>query len=422
MVALAQADPEIAALLERERVRQNTTIQLIPSQSTVGEAILETQGSIFTNLAIEGYPGRRYFPGCDLADDVERLAIERAKALFGAEHANVQPHSGVNANIAVYLAALEPGDTVLGMSLSHGGHLSHGYELSLSGRFYRFVPYYVDRITEQIDYDAVRELAHREHPKMIVAGGSAYPRIIDFARFREICDEVQASLMVDQAHIGGLVAAGLHPSPVPHADFVTGTTYKTLGGGKGAYILCKAAYAQEIDRGVFPGVQGSFGPHTLAAKAVTFKMAMTETFRAIQRRILANARQLADRLQAAGWRIVAGGTDTHLFLVDVGSRGLTGQRAEEALKAVGIYVNRNLIPFDERPALVASGIRVGTPAVTFRGFGEAEIGEVAEIMLAVLNRPGDETLRQWARARVEAICRRFPVYGYEPEPTNSRII
>jgi glycine hydroxymethyltransferase len=378
---------------------------------------LRTQGAIFTNLAIEGYPGRRYFPGCDLADDVERLAIERAKTLFGAEHANVQPHSGVNANIAVYLAALEPGDTVLGMSLSHGGHLSHGYNLSLSGQFYRFVPYSVNHATEQIDYTAVRDLAQRERPKMIVAGGSAYPRIIDFARLREICDEIQALLMVDQAHIGGLVAAGVHPSPVPHADLVTGTTYKTLGGGKGGYILCRAAYRREIDRSVFPGVQGSFGPHTLAAKAVTFKMAMTETFRATQHRILSNARHLVDRLQAAGWRIVTGGTDTHLFLVDVGSRGLTGQQAEEALEAVGIYVNRNLIPFDERPPLVASGIRVGTPAVTFRGFGEAEMDQVAEIILAVLDQPEDEPVREWGRTRVQAICGRFPIYGYAPDPT-----
>jgi glycine hydroxymethyltransferase len=413
MTGLTKTDPEIATLLERERVRQNRTIQLIPSQSTVDEVILATQGSILTNLTVEGYPGRRYLPGCELADDIERLAIERAKALFGAEHANVQPHSGVNANIAVYLSTLEPGDTVLGMSLSHGGHLSHGHKLSLSGRIYRFLPYYVDRATEQIDYDLVRELARHERPRMIVVGGSAYSRIIDFARFREICDEVEALLMVDQAHIGGLVAAGLHPSPVPHADYVTGTTYKTMGGGKGAYILCKAAHAQGIDRSVFPGVQGSFGPHTLAAKAVTFKMAMSEAFRRTQRRIVSNARQLAGRLQAAGWRVVAGGTDTHLFLLDVGSRNLTGKRAEEALQGVGIYVNRNLIPFDKRPPLVASGIRVGTPSVTFRGFGEAEMDELAEIMLSVLDRPGDEALRELARERVESIGRRFPLYGYD---------
>ncbi len=410
-IPLSRADPEIAALLERERVRQNTTIRLIPSQSLVGEAILETQGSILTNLTVEGYPGRRYFPGCDLVDRIEELAVERAKSLFGAEHANVQPHSGVNANIAVYLAALEPGDTVLGLTLGHGGHLSHGYKLSLSGRFYRFVPYHVDRTTEQIDYEAVRALAHRERPRMIVVGGSAYSRTLDFARFRQICDEVGALLMVDQAHIGGLVAAGLHPSPVPHADFVTGTTYKTLGGGKGAYILCRAAYAQAVDRSVFPGVQGSFGPHTLAAKAVTFKIAMTETFRATQRRIVANARRLADRLQSAGWRIVAGGTDTHLFLVDVGSRGLTGRQAEEALAAVGIYVNRNLIPFDPHPPLVASGIRVGTPVVTFRGFGPAEMDTVADVMLAVLEHPQDQRRREWARTQVQALCQKFPVYA-----------
>ena len=393
MPILTEIDPEIAALLERERIRQNTTIQLIPSQSTVSEAILAAQGSLLTNLAVEGYPGRRYFPGNEQADAVERLAIERAKALFGAEHANVQPHSGVNANTAVYLAALEPGDAVLGMALSHGGHLSHGYRLSLSGRFYRFTPFHVDRVTEQIDYGAVADLARRTKPRMIVVGGSAYSRTLDFARFREICDQVGALLLVDQAHIGGLVAAGLHPSPVPHADFVTGTTYKTLGGAKGGYILCRAAHAQAIDRSVFPGVQGSFGPHTIAAKAVTFQMAMMPEFRAIQQRISCNAQRLAARLQAAGWRIVAGGTDTHLFLVDVASRGLTGQQAEGALEAAGICVNRNLIPYDPRPPLVASGIRIGTPAITFRGFDLDEIDELAGILVAVLEHPADEAVR-----------------------------
>ena len=413
MDRLAQIDPEVAALLASEGLRQNETLQLIPSQSLVDEAILAAQGSILTNLTVEGYPGQRYFPGCEVADAVERLAIERARALFGAEHANVQPHSGVNANLAVYLAALEPGDTVLGLSLRHGGHLSHGYDLSLSGRTYRFLPYPVARDTEQIDYDALRDLARRERPRMIVAGGSAYARTLDFARFRTVCDEVEALLLVDQAHIGGLVAAGLHPSPVPHADFVTGTTYKTLGGGKGAYILCKAAHAGAIDRAVFPGMQGSFGPHTVAAKAVTFQMAMTENFCARQRQIVANARHLAGRLQAAGWRIVAGGTDTHLFLVDVGGQGLTGQQAEAALAAVGIYVNRNLIPFDARPPLVASGIRVGTPAVTFRGFGREEMDAVADIMLRVLGRPEDGAMREAARRQVAALCGRYPVYGGE---------
>ena len=366
MPILTETDPQIAAILERERIRQNNTIQLIPSQSTVSEAILVAQGSVLTNLAVEGYPGRRYFPGCQQADAVERLAIERAKALFGAAHANVQPHSGVNANTAVYFAALEPGDAVLGMALSHGGHLSHGYRLSLSGCFFRFTPFHVDRATERVDYDAVADLARRTKARMIVVGGSAYSRTLDFARFREICDQVGALLLVDQAHIGGLVAAGLHPSPVPHADFVTGTTYKTLGGAKGGYVLCRAAHAQAIDRAVFPGVQGSFGPHTIAAKAVTFWMAMTPEFKATQQRIVANAQHLATRLQAAGWRIVAGGTDTHLFLVDVGGRGLTGQQAERALEAAGICVNRNLIPYDPQPPLVASGFRIGTPAITFR--------------------------------------------------------
>jgi glycine hydroxymethyltransferase len=407
---LTEIDPEIAAVLERERIRQNTTIQLIPSQSTVDEAILAAQGSLLTNLTVEGYPGRRYFPGCEQADAVERLAIERAKALFGAEHANVQPHAGVNANTAVYLAALEPGDAVLGMALSDGGHLSHGYHLSLSGRFYRFTPFHVDRTTEQIDYSAVADLARRTNPRMIVVGGSAYSRTLDFARFRKICDQVGALLLVDQAHIGGLVAAGLHPSPMPHADFVTGTTYKTLGGAKGGYILCRAAHAQAIDRSVFPGIQGSFGPHTIAAKAITFRMAMMPEFHAIQQRIVANAQRLAARLQAAGWRIVAGGTDTHLFLVDVASRGLTGQQAEGALEAVGIFVNRNVIPYDPQPPLIASGIRIGTPAVTFRGFDLGEIDELAEILLAVLEHPADDGVREMARGQVHALCARFPIY------------
>jgi glycine hydroxymethyltransferase len=410
MSILTEIDPEIAALLERERIRQNTTIQLIPSQSTVAEAILAAQGSVLTNLTVEGYPDRRYFPGCEQANAIERLAIERAKVLFGAEHANVQPHSGVNANIAVYLAALESGDDVLGMALSHGGHLSHGYHLSLSGRFYRFTPFHVDRVTEQIDYDTVADLARCTKTRMIVVGGSAYSRTLDFARFREICDQIGALLLVDQAHIGGLVAAGLHPSPVPYADFVTGTTYKTLGGAKGGYILCLAAHAQAIDRSVFPGVQGSFGPHTIAAKAVTFQIAMTPEFRAIQQRIVANAQHLAARLQAAGWRIVAGGTDTHLFLVDVASRGLTGQQAEGALEAAGIYVNRNLIPYDPRPPLVASGIRIGTPAITFRGFDLDEIDELAGILVAVLEHPADEAVRGRARGQVRALCGRFPIY------------
>jgi glycine hydroxymethyltransferase len=407
---LTDIDPEIAAILERERIRQNTAIQLIPSQSTVPEAILDAQGSLLTNLTVEGYPGRRYFPGCEQADAVERLAIERAKALFGAEHANVQPHSGVNANTAVYLAALEPGDVVLGMALSHGGHLSHGYRLSLSGRFYRFTPFHVDRVTEQIDYDVVADLARQTKPRMIVAGGSAYSRALDFARFRDICDQVGALLMVDQAHIGGLVAAGLHPSPVPHADFVTGTTYKTLGGAKGGYILCRSVHAQAIDRSVFPGVQGSFGPHTVAAKAITFQLAMTPEFHAIQQRIVANAQRLAARLQSAGWRIVAGGTDTHLFLVDVASRGLTGRQAEGALEAVGICVNRNTIPYDPRPPLVASGIRIGTPAITFRGFDLDEIDELAGTLVAVLEHPADEAVRGTARGQVRALCARFPLY------------
>jgi glycine hydroxymethyltransferase len=297
------------------------------------------------------------------------------------------------------------------MALSHGGHLSHGHRLSLSGRFYQFMPFGVDRISERIDYGAVAELARSAKPRMIVVGGSAYSRRLDFARFREICDEVGALLLVDQAHIGGLVAAGLHPSPVAHADFVTGTTYKTLGGAKGGYVLCRATHAQAIDRAVFPGVQGSFGPHTIAAKAVTFQMAMTPEFRAIQQRIVGNARRLAERLQAASWRIVAGGTDTHLFLVDVASRGLTGEQAEGALEAVGICVNRNLIPYDPQPPLVASGIRIGTPAVTFRGFDLDEIDKLVGILVAVLEHPADEVVRGRAREQVRALCARFPIYG-----------
>jgi glycine hydroxymethyltransferase len=409
-------DPQVADILHRELVRQNNTLQLIPSQSTVDEAILIAQGSIFTNLAIEGYPGRRYFPGAELVDQVEQLAIERAKELFGAEHANVQPHSGVNANMAVYSAVLEGGDTVLSMSLKQGGHLSHGYELSLTGRIYRFVNYSVDRSTEQIDYVALCELAQRERPKMIVAGGSAYPRIIDFARLREICDQVNAKLMVDMAHFGGLVAGRVHPSPIPYADFVSGTAYKTLGGSKGGYILCRREFAKQIDRSVFPGLQGSFGPQFLAGKAVTFKLALSEGFHEIQKRTVDNARRLARHFQQAGWRLVAGGTDTHLLVVDVGSRGLTGQQAEKALSAVGIYVNRNLIPFDERPPLVASGIRIGTPAITNRGFAESQIDSVAEIMLSVLEDSENERLRDEARHKVRVLCQQFPIYGFQFGP------
>ncbi len=408
--SLAETDPEIAQILRDEACRQAEGLELIASENFVSEAVLEAMGSVLTNKYAEGYPGRRYYGGCEHVDRAEQLAIDRARELFGAEHANVQPHSGAQANMAVYLTALQPGDTVLGMDLSHGGHLTHGHPLNFSGRTYRFIPYGVSRETETIDYDALAELARQHRPKMIVAGASAYPRTIDFARLAEIAREVQALLFVDMAHIAGLVAAGLHPSPVPYADFVSSTTHKTLRGPRGGLILCKQQYAKELDRVVFPGVQGGPLEHIIAAKAVCFKEALEPEFRAYQAQVLANARALAAALARRGFRIVSGGTDTHLFLVDLVPRKITGLEAQQALERAGITVNRNAIPFDPYPPYKAGGLRIGTPAVTTRGMGEAEMEVIAGWIAEVLERPDDEAVARRIREQVRELTARFPLY------------
>ncbi|MBO8141810.1 MAG: serine hydroxymethyltransferase [Firmicutes bacterium] len=409
---LRAVDPEIAEAIEGERRRQNTHIELIASENFVSEAVLAAQGSVMTNKYAEGYPGRRYYGGCQFVDVAERLAIERAKELFGAEHVNVQPHSGSQANQAVYFAALEPGDTVMGMALPHGGHLTHGHPVNLSGRWFRFVEYGVDPETERIDYDALAARAREVRPKMIVAGASAYPRIIDFERLRAICDEVGAVLFVDMAHIAGLVAAGLHPSPIPYAEYVTTTTHKTLRGPRGGLIFCKAELAKTIDRAVFPGVQGGPLMHVIAAKAVALKEALTPEFRAYQAQVVKNAKALAQALAERGYRLISGGTDNHLMLVDVKkSRGLTGKDAETALDAVGITVNKNTVPFDTEKPAVASGLRLGTPAVTTRGMKEQEMEEIASIIDRVLSSPGDEAVMAESRERVRKLCSAYPLYG-----------
>ncbi|MFS8582412.1 MAG: serine hydroxymethyltransferase, partial [Limnochordales bacterium] len=395
---LRAVDPETAAAVEAERRRQNTHIELIASENFVSEAVLAAQGSVLTNKYAEGYPGRRYYGGCEHVDVVETLAIQRAKELFGAEHVNVQPHSGSQANQAVYFAALNPGDKVMGMKLPHGGHLTHGHPINLSGKWFDFEHYGVDKETERIDYDAVAEQARRVRPKMIVAGGSAYPRIIDFERLRQICDEVGALLFVDMAHFAGLVAAGLHPNPIPYADFVSTTTHKTLRGPRGGMVFSKAEHAKALDRAVFPGVQGGPLMHVIAAKAVALKEALSPGFKEYQRRVVENARVLAEALQERGFRIVSGGTDTHLLLVDVkASRGLTGQAAEKVLDSVGITVNKNTIPFDEEPPMVTSGLRLGSPAATTRGMGPEEMRAIAGIIDDVLSAPEDERVLNSAR-------------------------
>jgi len=407
---LRKQDPQVAEAIERELKRQQHNIELIASENFVSRAVLEAMGTVLTNKYAEGYPGRRYYGGCEHVDVVEELARERAKQLFGAEHANVQPHSGAQANMAVYHALLEPGDTVLGMNLSHGGHLTHGSPVNFSGALYNFVAYGVDPETHRIDYDEVRKLAHAHKPKLIVAGASAYPRIIDFAKMREIADEVGAYLMVDMAHIAGLVAAGLHPSPVPYAHVVTTTTHKTLRGPRGGLILCRADLAKAIDKAVFPGIQGGPLMHIIAAKAVALGEALKPSFRDYAARIVANAKKLAEALLARGFVLISGGTDNHLILVDVRNLGLTGKRAEAFLDEVGITVNKNTIPYDPESPFVTSGIRIGTPAVTTRGFDEAAMVEIADIMAAVLKNPDDAAVKAEARARVKALCERFPLY------------
>ncbi|HXH06448.1 MAG TPA: serine hydroxymethyltransferase [Vicinamibacterales bacterium] len=410
---LAEVDPDIARAIRDEIHRQNSGLELIASENFVSAAVLEAAGSVLTNKYAEGYPGRRYYGGCEFVDVAESLAIERAKRLFGAEHANVQPHSGAQANMAVYFTLLRPGDTVLGMNLAHGGHLTHGHPLNFSGKLYNIVPYGVRAEDERIDYDELARLAREHRPKMIMVGASAYPRVIEFEPIRRAADEVGAAVVVDIAHIAGLVAAGLHPNPVPYADFITSTTHKTLRGPRGGLILCRERYAKDLDKALFPGVQGGPLMHIIAAKAVCFKEALEPEFRDYQRQIVVNAARLADGLARAGFRLVSGGTDTHLMLVDVAARGLTGKVAEAALGRAGITVNKNAIPFDRHPPMVASGIRLGTPAVTTRGMREPEMDLIAGLIARVLDAPDDERVAASVRAEVEALCRTFPLY---PEP------
>ncbi|HEX4952203.1 MAG TPA: serine hydroxymethyltransferase [Thermoanaerobaculia bacterium] len=410
MSPLATVDPEVAQAIDNETARQNRGLELIASENFVSRAVLEAVGCVMTNKYAEGYPGKRYYGGCEHVDVVERLAIERAKALFGAEHANVQPHSGTSANMAVYFAMLRPGDTLMGLDLACGGHLSHGHRLSYSGRDFQVVAYGVDRETERLDYDEVARIAREHRPRIIVCGASAYSRVIDFARFRAIADEVGAYLLADIAHIAGLVAAGLHPSPVPHAHFVTSTTHKTLRGPRAGLILCQEEFAKDIDRAVFPGLQGGPLMHVIAGKAVAFKEALSPDFAAYQRQIQVNARRLSERLAGKGLRIVSGGTDNHVFLLDVRSVGLTGKVAEKALELAGITTNKNTIPFDPNPPLVASGIRIGTPAVTTRGMKEAEMDTVGDLIASALASAQGEATLERIHGDVRALCDRFPLY------------
>lgn len=410
MSFLQQHDEEVYAAIQKELGRQRSKIELIASENFVSEAVMEAQGSVLTNKYAEGYPGKRYYGGCEYVDIVENLARERAKKIFGAEHANVQPHSGAQANMAVYFTVLEHGDTVLGMNLSHGGHLTHGSPVNFSGIQYNFVEYGVDKETHVINYDEVRQKALEHKPKLIVAGASAYPRIIDFKKFREIADEVGAYLMVDMAHIAGLVACGLHPNPVPYADFVTTTTHKTLRGPRGGMILCKEEFAKKIDKSIFPGIQGGPLMHVIAAKAVAFGEVLQDSFKQYAKNIIENAKHLAEKLQEEGLQLISGGTDNHLLLVDVRPLGITGKVAEHVLDEVGITVNKNTIPYDPESPFVTSGIRIGTAAVTTRGFGKAEMEEIASIIGFTLKNHDNEEKLQEARKRVEELTRKFPLY------------
>src|SRR5580698_1516087 len=412
---LLDVDPEIAAAIDNEVRRQHEGLELIASENFVSEAVLEAMGSVFTNKYAEGYPGKRYYGGCENVDRVERLAIERAKQLFGAEHANVQSHSGTQANISVYMTVLEPGATVLGMNLAHGGHLTHGHPLNFSGKTYKFVAYGVTQDTETIDYDEIERLAREHQPKMIVAGASAYARIIDFPRMASVAQSVGALFFVDMAHIAGLVAAGVHPSPVPHADFVSTTTHKTLRGPRGGLVLCKEKYAKELDKLTFPGIQGGPLMHTIAAKAVCLQEAMEPGFRDYQAQVVTNARALAAGMTKRGFRIVTGGTDNHLMLVDMHSRGITGRDAELALERAGMTVNKNAIPFDPLPPMKAGGIRIGTPAVTTRGMREPEMEKIALWIAEVLTHLGDATTEKRVRGEVAALAAKFPLYAHRLE-------
>lgn len=411
MDTLKQSDPEIAKEIDLELNRQRTKLELIASENIVSKAVMEAQGSVLTNKYAEGYPGKRYYGGCEYVDVVEQVAIDRAKKLFGAEYANVQPHSGAQANMAVFFALLTPGDTVMGMNLTDGGHLTHGSPVNMSGKYFNIVPYGVDKETERIDYDALEKKAEECKPKLIVAGASAYARIIDFPRLAEIAHKVGAYLMVDIAHIAGLVAAGLHPSPVPYADVVTTTTHKTLRGPRGGMILCRdAEFGKQFNKAVFPGIQGGPLMHVIAAKAVALGEALRPEFKEYAKQIIKNAQALAETLQADGFRIVSGGTDTHLMLVDLTSKGITGKEAQTVLDEVNITANRNTIPFEPRSPFVTSGIRLGSPALTTRGFKEDDMREVGNIIALVLNDPTNEEKKEEARRRVAALCEKYPLY------------
>jgi len=405
---LPETDPEVHAALSEEIFRQSRTLNLIASENYVSRTVLELMGSVFTNKYAEGYPGKRYYGGCSLADRVENLARERARRLFKAEHANVQPHSGTQANMAVYFSVLKPGDTVLGMSLPHGGHLTHGHPLNFSGKYFKVIPYGVTPESEQLDYLEMERAAQAHHPRLIVVGASAYSRIIDFARIRRIADACGAMVLADVAHYAGLIAADVYPSPVPHAEFVTMTTHKTLRGPRGGLILCKERFARDIDRSVFPGIQGGPLVHMIAAKAVAFQEAFSEGFRRDQTATIGNAKALAEILQAHGFRVVSGGTDSHLFLVDVHRNGMTGQEAETLLGEAGIAVNKNSIPFDPLPPLKAGGLRIGTPSVTTRGMGVQEMKEIGRMLVEVLNSRGSKEILSRIRGEVDRLCSRFP--------------
>jgi len=407
MSNLRKVDSEIFEAIENEENRQKYTIELIASENFVSPEVLEAQGSVLTNKYAEGYPGKKYYGGCKYIDIVENLAIERAKEIFKAEHANVQPHSGSQANMAVYFSVLEVGDTILAMNLSHGGHLTHGSPVNFSGRFFNIIPYGVDKDTGRIDYDELRDLAIKNKPKLIIAGASAYPREIDFSAFRSIADEVGAYLMADIAHIAGLIVAGLHQSAVPYCHFVTTTTHKTLRGPRGGLILCKEEYAKAIDKTIFPGIQGGPLMHVIAAKAVSFKQAMTPEFIEYQKQIVKNAKTLANKLVGLGYNLVSGGTDNHLMLVDLRNKGITGKQAEKALEEAGITVNKNAIPFDPEKPWVASGVRIGTPAVTTRGMKEKDMGVIAELINRVLNDTENQKIKDEVRKEVESFCKKF---------------
>lgn len=410
MKSLREVDPEIYSVIRQEKQRETNKILMIASENYASRAVMEAQGSLFTNKYAEGYPGRRYYGGCEYADEVERLAQERCKKLFNAEHVNVQPHSGTQANMAVYFAFLQPGDTIMGMSLPHGGHLSHGSPVNFTGKLYKTVFYGVNKETGYIDMEEVRKLALEHKPKIIITGASAYPRIIDFKAFSEIAKEINAYLMADIAHIAGLIATGLHPSPVPYSDFVTTTTHKTLRGPRGGVVMCRSDYAKAIDKAVFPGIQGGPLVHVIAAKAVAFKEALSKDFKEYQKKVVENAKSLAEFLKKKGFKLVSDGTDNHLLLVDLTNFNITGKEAEEALDKAGITVNKNTIPFDTKPPTVTSGIRIGTPSVTTRGMGRSEMEEIAEIIEKVIKNISNEKVIKDMHKKVKSLCKKFPIY------------